>query len=245
MVKPDLGQPLSDEAIGARVRELAVTWRLPDEARDARAWSDRVRRTDSARRGWARFGRVLGAGALAVALTIAGAAMAVWLGLPGRGGPPSGVSASAGTTASSRPRPTVNPGSLYSASPTTTPGPTLPAYLVTRTTTCGRAGDRPGGQRSRALWHRKRPPDESRRADQSGIRPVVRTSPRRVRVCVHRHSDRPRSSDSGRPLDGDGHVALVGCRWSADPLDHPAELSRASRTRRNRPKSTTPRPQRA
>lgn len=129
-VKSASNEPLSDEAIGVRVRELAVTWQLPQEAQDARAWSDRVRRTESTRRAWTGFGRVLAAGAIAVALTIVGAGFAVWLGLPGHGGPTSGVSASPGTS-SSGPRPTLNSGSLFSAPPTTTPAPTLPAYLVT------------------------------------------------------------------------------------------------------------------
>ena len=130
-VKPPSNLPLSDEAIGARIRELAVAWQLPEEAHDARAWSDRVRRTDSTRPGLPGFGRVLTAGAIAVVLTIAGAAFAVWLGLPGHGGPTSGVSASPRSTSSSRPRPTINPATLYSAPPTTTPGPTLPAYALT------------------------------------------------------------------------------------------------------------------
>lgn len=130
--KPEVDQLLTDEAIGGRVRELAAGWQLPLGAQGARSWSDRVRRTDARRRGWRGFGRILtAAAATAVALTIVGAAFVVWLGLPRQTGPSSGVAASPARTASPRPRPTVDPATLYSAPPTTTPGPTLQAYALT------------------------------------------------------------------------------------------------------------------
>jgi hypothetical protein len=124
----ELDQPRSDEAIGARIRELAAGWQLPAGAQGARSWSDRVGRTDGRRRGRRGFGRILTtAAAIAVALTIVGAAFVVWLGLPRQSGPATGVTVSPGSTASPRSRPTAT---LNSSPPTITPSPTLPAYAL-------------------------------------------------------------------------------------------------------------------
>jgi hypothetical protein len=129
--KPELDQPRTDEAIGARIRDLAAGWQPPVGAQGAQSWGDRVRRTDGRRQGWHGFGRILtAAAAMAVALTIVGAAFVVWLGLPRQGAPASGLTASPGSTASPRSRPTVDPATLYSPPPTITPGPTLPAYAL-------------------------------------------------------------------------------------------------------------------
>ena len=95
---------------------------------------DRPSSRDRSGRSFRGFGRVLtAAAAIAIALTVVAAAFVVWLGLPGQKGPTSGVTVSPPSTASARPRPTINPATLYSAPPTTTPNPTLPAYELTGT----------------------------------------------------------------------------------------------------------------
>jgi hypothetical protein len=128
---PETGQLRGDEEIAARIRALAAGWQMPGGAEDVRSWRDRAQRTDARRRGWRGFGRALTAAAvIAIALTVVAAGFVVWLRLPGQKGPTSGVTVSPPTT-SARPRPTIDPRTLYSAPPTTTPNPTLPAYALT------------------------------------------------------------------------------------------------------------------
>ena len=122
----------SDEALGSRIRELAAGWQMPPGTQDVRSWSDRVQRTDAGRRGWSGFRRALAAAAaFALVLTVVAAGLVVWLGLPGQKGPTSGVSVSPPGIASTRPRPTIDPRTLHSPAPTTSPNPTLPAYALT------------------------------------------------------------------------------------------------------------------
>ena len=130
--RSDQTSPASDEAMGVRIRELAAGWQMPTGAEDVRSWRDHAQRADARGRGWRGFGRTLTAAAvIAIALTVVAAAFVVWLRLPGENGPTSGVTVPSSASASARPRPTIDPRTLYSAPPTTTPNPTLPAYALT------------------------------------------------------------------------------------------------------------------
>ena len=77
--QPMGGDPLDDAAIGQLVRDVAEGWTMPPVRLDAPSWRDRVR-TPRARRlaaaaGWAR--RLGPAATAAVALTVAGALIAI------------------------------------------------------------------------------------------------------------------------------------------------------------------------
>jgi hypothetical protein len=119
-------EPEIPDDVRAAVRDLASSWHLPAAARDRSGWQDRIRPERDRPRSWAAWGRRLAAAAaLALTVTAMAALVAVWLAMP-----PSGPSASGINGPSFTPRPTPNPALLYSAPPTATPLPTLPAYVL-------------------------------------------------------------------------------------------------------------------
>ncbi len=119
--------PTGLDDVGRAVRDLATSWTMPPATRDVAGWRDRIAPTGAIRRRWGSWGRPVAAAAgLALTISIAAALLAVWLVLPPRGGPGPGASGQPSST----PRPTPNPALLYSAPPTATPLPTLPAYAL-------------------------------------------------------------------------------------------------------------------
>lgn len=117
---------VTQDDVGRAVRDLANSWHLPESARDGSPWRDRIRRESSRSWSWPGWGRRLAAAAaLALTVTAVAAIVAVWLALPPHGPAASGIGGATPT-----PRPTPNPALLYSAPPTATTLPTLPAYVL-------------------------------------------------------------------------------------------------------------------
>ncbi len=108
--------PIDEATLGRLVRDVADDWNLPPRRLDAATWRDRVAPSDHSRTGRSRgrLGRWVGAGALAVALTVGLSLVAVWVSAPdGRTGiaaaSPRSSSASASATSTSGPSATAFP----------------------------------------------------------------------------------------------------------------------------------------
>ncbi len=107
-------EPIDEAVLAQLVRDVADDWHLPPQRLNAPTWHDRVRARglgSGRRHGW--LGRLSGAGALAIALTVGLSLAAVWISGPSRRTGIAGVS----------PTPGGSTQASGSATAGTTPGP--------------------------------------------------------------------------------------------------------------------------